>query len=72
MAEVKTILTKDLREYINNANGIVSLVGDHGAHVLITGEVSSSYAMRGMQLIETEVGTIYMDNDIEIQVIEAD
>lgn len=59
-----------LADFVETVPGIVSLVGDHGAHVLITGEISNSNVMTGCIAIETEVGTLYIDGDETLTVIE--
>jgi hypothetical protein len=71
-SDVKTILTSELVDFINEADGVVSLVGDHGARVLITGEVAPSGVMQGCHMIETEVGTLYVGDEIEILVVDGD
>jgi hypothetical protein len=48
-------------------NGDV-LVGDNQGLSLITGDVSRSSIMHGCYAVETEHGTLYLDEDLEYMV----
>ena len=50
--------------------GIVSLVGDHGGHALITGDITLSSLMMGMIAIETEHGTVFLEPEAEVEISE--
>ena len=45
------------------------LVGDHDGHVRITGSVEPSNVLRGMFLVETEVGSLYLDADLPVTIV---
>lgn len=45
------------------------LVGDHDGHVRITGSVEPSNVLRGMFLVETEVGSLYLDSDLPVTIV---
>ena len=61
----------ELAEFIADpSRGQFAIVGESGNLSNITGEVTPSSAMRGFYLIETEHGTLYIDEDILILVRE--
>ncbi|MGF0304480.1 hypothetical protein [Rhodococcus rhodochrous] len=45
------------------------IVGDSGGHVRITGSVEPSNVLRGMFLVETEVGLLYLDADLPVTIV---
>lgn len=45
------------------------LVGDHDGHVRITGSVEPSNVLRGMFLVETEIGSLYLDADLPVTIV---
>lgn len=65
-----TIPVTTLADHIEQVDGVVSLRGDSGGTVRITGDVSSSSAMPGCTLIETEVGTLYIGDEEDVTIIE--
>ncbi|WP_138846048.1 hypothetical protein [Rhodococcus pyridinivorans] len=46
-----------------------TIVGDSGGHVRITGSVEPSNVLRGMFLVETEVGSLYLDADLPVTIV---
>ncbi|MBX4170943.1 hypothetical protein HBA53_23800 (plasmid) [Rhodococcus pyridinivorans] len=46
-----------------------TLVGEHDGHVRVTGSVESSATFRGMFLVETEVGSLYLDADLPVTIV---
>lgn len=44
------------------------LVGEHDGHVRVTGSVEPSATFRGMFLVETEVGSLYLDADLPVTI----
>lgn len=65
-----TTLVSNLSALHEQLHGYISLSGDHGGQVLITGGVSPSLVMQGCHAIKTEVGTVYLGDEEEIEVIE--
>jgi hypothetical protein len=47
----------------------LTLVGDNGGLSKVTGEISRSSAMRGFLAVETEHGTLYLDEDFDVTVL---
>ena len=68
----RVIKAASLFDHIEESPSTVSLFGDCGGSVMITGEVSTSTTIPDCILIETEVGTIYIDADENITVSEAE
>lgn len=54
----------------DNDRGIISLVGDHGGIALITGALAASAVVFGALAIETEHGTIYLDENSDVTISE--
>lgn len=52
------------------ARGVVSLVGDRGGLSRITGDVQISHVIPGMVRVETEHGTVYLDDDQDMFISE--
>lgn len=48
----------------------MTLVGDFGGLTLISGDVKPSAAMPGLLHVETEHGTLYLDPDLDHQVLQ--
>lgn len=46
-----------------------TIVGDSGGHVRITGSVEPSNVLRGMFLVETEGGSLYLDADLPVTIV---
>jgi hypothetical protein len=46
-----------------------TLVGDCGGHSVVTGEVSKSSVMMGCYAVETEHGTLYLDEEFPVVVL---
>lgn len=68
-----TTSIKELTELVGSKDrGIFSLVGDHGGLSLITGEISLSNVIFGAVAIETEHGTLFLDEKAELTVSEED
>lgn len=62
----RTVRVKDL----DGSEGY-ALVGDQGGITNITGEVYDSSVIPGCKAIEVEHGTLYVDNDEEIGVLDS-
>lgn len=45
------------------------LVGEHDGHVRVTGSVEPSHILHGMFLVETEVGSLYLDADLPVTIV---
>lgn len=68
-----TMTVSALPEFLADPDrGPISLVGDHGGHSAITGEISPSGLVMGTVSIETEHGTIYLDPEESIDIVEDD
>jgi len=59
--KTKSVALKDLTEG--------TLVGDCGGHSVITGEVTKSSVMLGCYAVETEHGTLYLDEEFPVTVL---
>lgn len=66
-----TIPVADLGAYVSSPNtGIISLVGSHGGLSLVVGDVDPSNVVSGTVSVETEHGTVYLDEDGEVEINE--
>lgn len=45
------------------------IVGDHDGHVRVTGTVELSDVMPRMVSVETEAGTLYLDQDLPVTIV---
>ncbi|GBF17388.1 hypothetical protein Br6_04794 [Rhodococcus sp. Br-6] len=49
--------------------GNAVIVGDAGGHARVTGSVEPSHSFRGMVCVETELGSLYLDADLPVTVV---
>lgn len=45
------------------------IIGDHDGHVRVTGTVEPSNVFHRMVSVETEVGTLYVDADLPVTIV---
>ncbi|MDH6284606.1 hypothetical protein [Prescottella agglutinans] len=45
------------------------IVGDAGGRVRVTGCVEESFTFTGIVTVETEVGTLYLDQDLPVTIV---
>ena len=45
------------------------IVGEHDGHVRVTGSVELSATFNGMFCVETEVGSLYLDEDLPVTIV---
>lgn len=71
MQTAQFVPTRNLAGIIGNpSRGTISLKGSHGGSSLITGNVEPSGLVPGTTSIETEHGTVYLDSDLDVEIIE--
>jgi len=58
----KTISVQEIKKLIDKSE-LVHLLGDMGGKVQITGEVYPSNVVKGHYAVETEIGTVYLDDE---------
>lgn len=58
-----------LAETIRRAEVPLALMGDQGGTSLIAGEVAPSGVIHGTVSVETEHGTLYLDDESEVEVV---
>lgn len=56
--------------YPAQLTGGETIVGDAGGHLVISGEVYASSSMPGMYAVENEFGTLYLDADLTVQILD--
>ncbi|WP_169918123.1 hypothetical protein [Rhodococcus zopfii] len=45
------------------------IVGDHDGRIQVTGTVEPSHVMPGMVSVETEAGTLYLDAELPVTIV---
>lgn len=73
MTNTQIIQVFDLPALVESPDhGPISLVGIHGGRALIAGEVYASNIVEGAFAIEIEHGTLYIDAESYVEVLEDD
>lgn len=49
-------------------NATLVLIGDDGGRSAVTGEIYNSNTVRGFIVVETEHGSLYIDEELEVTV----
>lgn len=55
-----------------NIAGVIIIVGDHDGHVRVTGSVERSATYRDMFVVETEVGSLYLSEDLPVRIVNSE
>lgn len=66
-----TVPVASLAETVRRAWVPLALLGDQGGVSLITGAIVPSGVVRGTVSVETEHGTVYLDEEGEVEVVPA-
>ena len=63
MSKIYSLNVSEIKTLVDACN-LVYLVGDFGASVQITGDIDRSNVVRGTYAVETEIGTVYLDDQL--------